>query len=46
LVNFGPLFRDQKFSTADISHTCQRMTKFGMARGLVNRHLLPEFREL
>jgi len=47
LVNFVPLLRKHNFSIADISHTsCQRMTKFSMVRGLANRHLFPEFREL
>ena len=47
LVNFGPLLWEHKFSTADISHTsCHSATKFGVVRGLANRHLFPEFRKL
>ena len=46
VVNFGLLFREQIFSTRDISHTFyQSATKFGSARGLANRHLLLEFGE-
>jgi len=46
-VNFGLLFREQNFSTRDITHTfCRRTTKFGSVRGLANGHLLPEFREV
>ena len=33
LLNFVPLFWEQKFSTADISHiSCRRVTKFGSVR--------------
>ena len=47
LVNFGLLFREHTFSTADILGTfCHRVTKFGMVRGLANRHLLTKFGEL
>ena len=46
-MNFGPLFREHKFLTADISHTsCERVTKFSTIRGLANGHWLPEFGEL
>jgi len=47
LVNFGPLLREQKFSTANSSHISCRMTrKFGTIMGLANGHLFPEFGEL
>jgi len=40
-------FREHKFFTADISHTLyHRVTKFGMVRGLDNRRVFLEFREL
>jgi len=44
LMNFGLLFWEQKFMTADISHTsCRSATKFG---SFANRYLFPEFAEL
>ena len=47
LVNFGPLFWEQKHSTANIADTfCWSVTKFGMVRGLANGYLFPEFGEL
>jgi len=46
LMNFGPLFRERKFSTANISDIFCTITKFGMVRGLANQHLFSEFREL
>jgi len=46
-VNFGSVFGQHKFSTADISHTfCRSTAKFGSVMGLANGHLFPEFREL
>jgi len=40
LVNFGPLFKEHKFLTADIAHICcWRMAKFGSIRGLASWHL-------
>ena len=45
-MNFGVLFWEQNFSTRDISHICRSATKFGRIKGLANRNLLPEFREL
>jgi len=46
-VNFNLLFRGAKFSTTDISHSfCRTATKFGSVRGLANRSLFPEFRDL
>jgi len=46
-ANFGLLLAQHKFSTADISHNfCRSATKFGSIRGLANRNLFPEFREL
>ena len=46
-VNFGLLFRGAKFFHNYFSHIfCQSATKFGRVRGLANRNLFPEFREL
>jgi len=46
-VNLWPFFREQNFSTTDISHTfCRSTMKFGSVRGLSSRYLLPEFHEL
>ena len=47
LANFGPRFREHKFSTADISDTsCGIATKCCMVGGLANRHFFLEFGEL
>ena len=49
LVNFGPLFWEHKFSTADMLHTsCRSVTKLGSIIGLANdnQHLFPIFGEL
>ena len=47
MVNFGLFSGEQNFSTKDTSYTfCRSATKFGRIRGLVNRNLLLEFREL
>ena len=41
---FWSTFSEHKFSTADTSHTsCQRMTKFGIVRGLANYTYFPNF---
>jgi len=41
-VNFGLLFRQQNFSTRDMSHTfCRSAMKFGSIEGLANRNLFP-----
>jgi len=46
LLNFGPLFREHKLSTANISHTsCRSAKEFGSVRGPASRHLFPEFGE-
>jgi len=41
-MKFGQLFRQHKFSTADISPSWSA-TKVGSIRGLANGHLFPEF---
>jgi len=47
LVNFGPLFQEHKFLTADILHISYRSTtKFGSSRSLASRHLVSEFGQL
>jgi len=46
-ANFGLLFRQQTFSTTDISHTfCRSATKIGSVRGLANTNLFSKFRAL
>jgi len=46
-VNFGPHFREHKFSIASISDTtCRIISKFCMVMSLTNGHLFPEFGEL
>jgi len=46
-VIYSQLFREHKFSTANISHTfCRSSTKFVIVRGLDNGHMFPKFGEL
>jgi len=46
-VNFGLLFRGAKFVHNYFLHIFYHSTtKFGRVRGLANRNLFPEFREL
>jgi len=46
-VNFSLITREANSQLTNISHTsCRSATKFGSDRGLANRSLFPQFREL
>ena len=43
LLQFHPLYVNQKFVKANISHSvCRSVTKFGSVRGLANRRPIPQ----